>query len=194
MGKRAVPPEQHRHHFLACTLTVRSGPARRMADIMMPTIIKLSYLPFRAARYLPREEYDHIMSDMAALVAEGLAAVLADRDKLAEIKKACPAGNAVKLDYQMEPQHREVRCANPLARALLQLVQDMIALDEEWAEFAWNADHDRAVTPDWQEISQFAVYEKHHVAWLDRLRRLRHDLKGYLKQLRQAGQPTTKAP
>jgi len=156
---------------------------------MKPTITKLSYLPFRAARFLPREQYDHIMADMAALVAEESAAVIADRDKLEQMKQACPAGNAVKL-YQMEPRHQEVRCANPLACALLQLIQDLIGLEEEWAEFAWNADHDKVVTHDWQELSQFAAYERQYVAWWDRLYRLRDDLNNHLKQLRQACHPT----
>ncbi|HAY20645.1 MAG TPA: hypothetical protein DCY27_00435 [Desulfobacterales bacterium] len=156
----------------------------------MPTITKLSYLPFRAARFLPREEYDRIMADMAAMVAEELTAILADRDKLERMKQECPVGNKVKLNYEMEPQHREVRCASPLVRALLQLVQEMIALDEAWAEFAWNADHDRVIACDWQEVSQFAAYEHQHAAWLDRLHQLRHNLKGHLKKLRQACHPT----
>lgn len=164
-----------------------------MVDTILPVINQLSYLASPARLHLAEAEYNQIMSDLAALVAEALASLDADRDSLAARQAATPVQHTVTLQFYQEPRPWKVRCASPLARALLKLVQDLIALDEEWAVFAWNADQAQAITRDWPTISQVAAYESKYREWLDRLRRLRQDIRVHLKQLRQACQPTTKA-
>lgn len=163
-------------------------------DTILPAINQLSYLPGHARRYLPAKEYNQTMSDLAGLLAEASAAVYADRDALAARMEAAPAAPAVSLRFYATPRHWQVRCASPLAHALLKLLQDLIALDEEWAEYAWNADQAQAITPNWQEISQVAAYENKYREWLQRLHRLRQDLRVHLNKLRQAAQPQAAAP
>lgn len=151
----------------------------------------MSYLPGHARRHLPPAEYDRIIAGLAALLADAQAAVAADRELLAARKAATPVEPALSLQFYKTPRHWQIRCASPLAHACLQLLQDLIALDEAWAEFAWYADLAQPISANWQEISQVAAYESHYRKWLDLLHRLRQESRVYLHKLRQAIQPQT---
>ena len=151
----------------------------------MPAAKNLSYLPYRAKRYLPPHRYEHIMADLSAMVAEAQRTLEADRSAFAKLESELPVAHTVELIFGA-PQHRRVRCYHPLSRDLVQMLADMIELDKQWCVYAWNVEQAREFL---QESSPYLDYLLKQEEWVDRLRQLRSRIKACLNTLSDVSQP-----
>lgn len=120
-------------------LEINSPEAGQVADILMPAVIQLSYLPYRAKTFLPPQEYDQIMAELEGLLVEARHAVITDRAILREKQAALTVESTIKI-YYSEPVHKHVCCRHPLSLALFNVLVDMVQLIDQWTVYAWNAE------------------------------------------------------
>lgn len=178
-------PRQPQSTYATFRIDLTSPAAQGLADLIWPTVIRLSFWPPRARRCLPQAEYNQAIRDIEAVLGKAQAALAAEDADLARRQFLAPARSAINLHYGPAVL-RQAKCATPWARTLLKLLHRLLTLHEAWLTFAWQVDAAWDLAPDRPRAAQYAIYEQKYREWQALLRNLRSQLQTPLARLQQA--------
>jgi len=176
---------------ITCTLVVKTWLARQVSQCLVPLINQMSYLPFKRRRQVLH--YETLMADLSQFIDAALETVIADRTAVEKRFNNQTVNHMVAVHFG-SPKRYSIRLSHPLAQGLFALLHELVRADEQWAVLAWNAEAGKPIGPDFLSQGELAVYEKWQQAQLAWTQEFARTIRNHLKQLRQAGQPTTKAP